>query len=60
MTVNELIAQLHRAVDAEDRDHVEVRLVIHGYEDPTQTAMAEYTNAGTGYHFVNIIASGGK
>lgn len=55
MTVNELISILKDRVDAEDRDHVEIRLVIHD-DDGSTTAYAESTSGGTGYPFVNIVS----
>jgi len=55
LTVNQLVERLHNAVDPEDRDHVYVRLILHGREKPTATGRAEYVNGGTGYDFVNIV-----
>lgn len=56
MTVNEAIRSLKNAVDPEDRDYVNVRLVIHG-EDGSSAGYALTTSGGTGYPFVNLVAN---
>ena len=56
LTVNELLRAIDVAVDPIDRDHVKVRLIVHGTEDSrSATARAAYVNAGTGHPFVNIV-----
>ena len=55
MTVNEAIRALKSAVDPQDRDYVNVRLVIHS-EDGSSAGYALTTSGGTGYPFINIVA----
>ena len=55
MTVNDVIRALKGAVDPQDRDYVNVRLIIHG-EDGSHAGYAITTSGGTGYPFINLVA----